>query len=59
MYKGRRNNPDSSDSSSSSWDDYKRDQKINTKFSTDSDDSEDMNYTSSNSEEGPRLKSIK
>jgi hypothetical protein len=59
MHKGRRNNPDSSDSSSSSGDDYKRDKKINTKASTDSDDSEEMFYTSSDSEEGPRLKSIK
>jgi hypothetical protein len=59
MHEGRRNNPDSSDSSSSSGDDYKRNKKFNTNVSTDSDDSEDMQYTSSDSEEGPRLKSLK
>ena len=58
-HKGRRNNPDSSDSSSSSGDDYKRNKKINTNVSTDSEDSEDMYYTSSDSEEGQRLKSLK
>jgi hypothetical protein len=58
MHKGRRNNPDSSDSSSSSGDCCKRKKKISTKFSSDSDDSEYMQYTSSDSEEGPSLKSL-
>jgi hypothetical protein len=59
MHKERRNNQDSSDSSSSSGDAYKRDKKSNTKVCTDSEDSEDMYLQSSDSEEGPRLKSIK
>ena len=59
MHKGGRNNPDSFDSSNSSKDDYKRNKKINIHVNTDSDDSEENYYTSSDSEEGPRLKSLK
>ena len=59
MHKERRNDPDSSDSSSSSGDDFKYNKKMHTRVSSDSDDSEHHYYTSSESEKGPRLKSLK
>ena len=59
MHKERRNDPDSSDSSSSSGDDFKYNKKMHTCVSSDSDNSEDHYYTSSESEKGPRLKSLK